>query len=109
MPQVALGTITKIEGISTADNGNYVQYPNLQDFVGAVRSLVTLEKNATDALTEFDTLRADADGKIIVLAKGLEGEVQFTPDAAFRASLVAVKDALTTAKTAVGAVQVALP
>jgi hypothetical protein len=109
MANVALSSVTKFEGISTADNGNYVQYPDLQDFVSAVRSIGTLEKNAIDALAKYDELAADADGKVIVLTKGAEAEVQFTPSAALRASLVAVRDALTTAKTAVGSVQIALP
>jgi hypothetical protein len=47
--------------------------------------------------------------KATVAAKGLEGEVQFTPDAAFRTALENVKTALSTAKTAVGAVQLPLP
>lgn len=106
---VALSQITKIEGIATQDNGNYRQFDELQGFVSAVRSIGTLEQNCTDALAAFDVLQADTDGKVIVLAKGIEGEVQFTPDAAFRTALENVKNALTTAKAAVGAVQLPLP
>jgi hypothetical protein len=104
-----LSQITKLEGIATQDNGNYRVFKEFQDFVSAVRSIGTLEKNCTDALAAFDVLQADADGKVLVAAKGLEGEVQFTPDAAFRTALENVKTALTAAKTAVGAVQLPLP
>ena len=106
---IALSQITKLEGIATQVNGNYRQFTELQDFVGAVRSIGTLEKNCTDALAAFDVLQADADGKVIVFAKGVEGEVQFTPDAAFRTALDSIKTALTQAKTSVGAVQLPLP
>ncbi|MBL7990581.1 MAG: hypothetical protein JNN25_04010 [Candidatus Kapabacteria bacterium] len=75
---IALSQITKLEGIATQANGNYRQFTELQDFVGAVRSIGTLEKNCTDALAAFDILQADADGKVIVFAKGVDGEVQFT-------------------------------
>jgi hypothetical protein len=68
-----------------------------------------LEKNCTDALAAFDVLQADADGKVIVFAKGVDGEVQFTPDAAFHRALDSIKTALTQAKTSVGAVQLPLP
>jgi hypothetical protein len=71
---VALSQITKLEGITTQDNGNYRQFTELQDFVVAVHSIGTLEKNCTDGLAAFDVLQADADGKIIVIAKGVDGE-----------------------------------
>jgi hypothetical protein len=106
---IALSQVTKLEGIATQDNGNYRQFTEFQDFVSAVRSIGTLEKNCTDALASFDVLQADTDGKVIVVAKGIDGEVQFTPNAAFRTALENVKTALTAAKTAVGAVQLPLP
>lgn len=106
---VALSQVTAIEGIATQDNGNYRQFTQFQDFVSAVRSIGTLEKNCTDALAAFTELQADADGKVIVVAKGIDGDVQFAPDAAFRAALESVKTALTAAKVAIGAIQLPLP
>jgi hypothetical protein len=38
------------------DNGNYRQFNELQDFVSAVRSIGTLEKNCTDALAAWQEL-----------------------------------------------------
>lgn len=104
-----LSQITKLEGIATLDNGNYRVFDELQDFVSAVRSIGTLERNCTDALAAFDELQADADGKVFVAVRGIDGDVQFTPDAAFRTALENIKTALTSAKNAVGAVQLPLP
>ena len=53
---IALSQVTKLEGIAMQDNGNYRQFTELQDFVSAVRSIGTLEKNCTDALAAWQEL-----------------------------------------------------
>ena len=108
MPNVKIAALDKFEGINTDASGNYVQHDGLQNFPAMVRAAITQETKAIAALAQYDEIAADVDGKLIITPKGGD-EVQFAPNAAFRLQLLAVKDAATSFKTAVGLLEVTLP
>jgi hypothetical protein len=87
----------------TAD-GDYDELQDeLQSFVGVGTSLKSLKAKVGKAIVEYDArIAGQAEAKISILGKGQDTKTQFSPTTAFRDALVAVQNAITSADSTVG-------